>query len=876
VDVDVSGDQDVFGSVTTARFRCREPGSSSFIEIMPARLRRVVLNGQDLDPGTLRGNRLPLPGLRDVNELRVEADIPYSRGGEGLYRFTDPADGETYLAVHAGLDSAQRVFAAFDQPDLKAVITATVVAPESWTVLGNGVARPAGLDPGPAGSPGSPGRARWSLAATPPISSYLFTLVAGPYHSISSEHRGIPFGLHARRSLAGLLDRDAEEILAVTRACFDRYRDIFAEPYPYDSYDQAFVPELEAGAVENPGCITFRDEFLFPSAGTWAERQRRGMVVAHEMAHMWFGDLVTMAWWNDVWLSESFATYMGFQVLSDATAFTGAWTDFALDIKSRGYDADQRASTHPVAPGPHEVPDTDAARSSYDDISYAKGASALRQLVAWTGWPAFIAGINDYLTRYRFGSATLDDLLDCLTRASGADVHDWAARWLRTPGVDTLALRPSLVTHAGSSPPKPVTHAGGSPPELVTHADRRPPELVTHAGRRPHQVRIGAYDRVPGDGELVLRARFPVSVAADAREVALPSAAIEPAPALLLPNDGDFSYCKVRLDPRSWATLSSGLGRLADPLSRAVAWNAARDLVRDGELPAREYLDLAAGQLPAETDTTIAGPVLAFARWTIADRYLPRPQRDAALAGLAEVCRALLGVGADGMRLDRKAGPDGTRLDRDAGPDADGMRLVAGRGLIDSASRPDEIATLRAWLRTGAWPGGPELDSRVRWQIMLRLTVLGALSRPDIGREAARDATDAGQQSAARCRAALPDPDAKEAAWAEMFGAGGSSGYLLAATAEGFWQADQADLVAGYVPRYFPAIADVSARRAPAARILVRHGFPRHAVTAATLHAGEECLAAAAFPTSLRRLLADQLDDLRRALQIRSGPVVTP
>ena len=613
------------------RFGCREPGSASFIELRPARRRRIVLNGQELDPATLRGNRLPLPGLREANELRVEADMPYSRDGAGLHRFTDAADGETYLALHAGLDNAQRVFAAFDQPDLKAAITATVVAPGSWTVLGNGVARPAGPS-------GSPDRIRWELAVTPPISSYLFTVVAGPFHSVRSEHRGIPFGLHARRSLAPVLDRDAAEILAITRACFDRYLEIFAEPYPFDSYDQVFVPELEAGAVENPGCITFRDEFLFPSAGTRAERQLRGMVIAHEMAHMWFGDLVTMVWWNDVWLSESFATYMGFQVLSEATAFTGAWADFALARKPRGYDADQRASAHPVAPGPHEVLDTDAARSSFDDISYAKGASALRQLVAWTGWPTFVTAINDYLARYRFASATLDDLLDCLTRASGDDLRDWAARWLRTPGVDTLAVGQD-----------------GGPAGTG---------LIAHSGRRPHRVWIGAYDQSAGDAAgLVLRARFPVSVGADHSEVALPAGAVDPPPALLLPNDGDFSYAKARLDPRSWTALTAGLGRLPDPLSRAVAWNTARDMVRDGELPAQRYLELVARHLPAETDATIAGPVLAFARWTITDRYLPRAQRGAALAGFAGVCHALLRW-PDGFDAD---GPDTARLDT-AGP----------------------------------------------------------------------------------------------------------------------------------------------------------------------------------------------------------------
>jgi aminopeptidase N len=813
VELDVTGGDDVFGSVTVVRFGCRTAGAGTFIEIEPARLRRVTLNGQDVDPATLTGNRLPLAGLQAANELRVEADMPYSRTGAGLHRFTDAADGETYLALHGGLDNAQRVIAAFDQPDLKAPITAAVTAPGSWTVIGNGLARPSGSG-------------RWDLAATPPISTYLFTLVAGPYRSISAEHHGIPFGLHARQSLAGHLNRDAAEILAITRACFDRYREIFAEPYPYDSYDQAFVPELESGAVENPGCVTFRDDFLFPSAVTRAERQTRGMVIAHEMAHMWFGDLVTMRWWNDVWLSESFATYMGFRVLAEATAFTGTWTDFALAHKTRGYDADQRESTHPVAPEPRDVPDTDAARSSYDDISYAKGASALRQLVAWLGWPAFLTGINDYFARYRFGSATLADLLDCLSRSSGADVGEWAGPWLRSAGVDTLTVsRPE--------PPSPV----GS---------------ISHAGGRPHRVWIGVYDE--GPGELTLRTQVPVLVPADARAVVLPLG--RPGPALLLPNDGDFSYCKVRLDPASQNTLASSLGRLADPLSRAVAWNGLRDLVRDGELAPRQYLALAARHLPAETDGSIAGYVLGYARWTVADRYLPPGRRGAALADITSLCRDLLGPHPAG--------------------DGDETRLVAVRGLIDSVSGPDDISALWSWLAAGRVPGGPDLDSRLRWQILLRLTVLGAASRAEIEHDAIRDTTAAGRLGAARCRAALPDQDAKQAAWAAMLD-GSLSGYELTATVQGFWQADQAGLLAGYVPRYFAALAQIAAGGAAAggaadlARIWCRHGFPHHAVDAATVRAGERCLETGGLTGSLRRLMADQLEDLRRSVAVSSA-----
>jgi aminopeptidase N len=808
VELDLTGAADTFGSVTTVRFGCRAPGASSFAELRPARLRRAVLNGHDLDPAALAGNRLPLDGLRAANELRVEADMPYSRTGAGLHRFTDAADGRTYLALHGGLDNAQRAFAAFDQPDLKAPFSATVTAPGSWTVIGNGRAR--------AGAGG-----RWELAATPPIPPYLVTLVAGPYYSISSEHHGIPFGLHARQSLAGRLERDAPEILAVSRACFDRYREIFTEPFPYDSYDQAFVPELEAGAMENPGCVTFRDEFLFPSAVTRAERQVRGVVIAHEMAHMWFGDLVTMRWWNDVWLSESFAEYLGFGVLAEATAFAGAWTACALDRKIRGYDADQRASTHPVAPDPAEVCDTDMALASYDDISYAKGAAALRQLVAWLGWPAFLAGVNDYFARYRFGSATLADLLGCLSRAAaGADVGEWAASWLRSAGVDTLSV----------SRPEPPGRVG----------------CLSHEGTRPHRLLIGVYDEGP-DG-LTLRGRFPVPVPADARAVVLPAAAVRPEPALLLPNDGDLSYCKVRLDPASQDALAASLSRLPDPLSRAVAWTAVRDLVRDGELTPRQYLALAARHLPAETESSIAAHVIGYARWTIADRYLPPGQRAAALAGITSLCRDLLSP--------HPAGGGGE------------VRLVAVRGLIDSATGPDDVSALWSWLAAGRVPGGPDLDARLRWQILLRLTVLGAASRAEIEHEAGRDPQDPdGRLAAARCRAALPDAGAKRAAWA-VLREGTLSGYELAATAEGFWQADQAELLAGYVPGYF---ATLPALGGGLARVWGRHGFPHYAADAAAVLAGERCLEAGGIAGSLRRLLADQLEDLRRSLAVRSA-----
>ncbi len=373
VDLDLTRGEEVFGSVSTVSFEVLEDGADTFVEVRAAGVGRAALDGVALDVTSVVDGRLPLRDLaRGAHVLRIEADMRYSRVGEGMHRFVDPADGETYLYTQNCMSEAPQVFACFDQPDLKATIDVSVTAPEDWTVLSNGVAEHVG-------------GGRWVCAQTPPISTYLMAVVAGPYHSVRSEHRGLPFGLHVRQSLAKHLDRDAEELFDITRRCFERYHEKFDEPYPFDSYDQAFVPEFNAGAMENPGLVTFRDEFVFRSAVTDAQRQTRGMVIAHEMAHMWFGDLVTLQWWDDIWLNESFAEYMGYQTLAEATEFGATWTDFAVARKSWGYDADQRSSTHPVAPDPGTVVDTAAARLNFDGISYAKGASALQQLVAWLG-----------------------------------------------------------------------------------------------------------------------------------------------------------------------------------------------------------------------------------------------------------------------------------------------------------------------------------------------------------------------------------------------------------------------------------------------------------------------------------------------------------
>ncbi|MGI5198888.1 aminopeptidase N [Streptomyces sp. CA-288835] len=808
IELDLTRGDEIFTSHTVIHFTVRSDleAEDTFVELKPAELRNARLDGYHLDLDTLDGNRLPLKDLTPgEHELDIEAGMRYSRTGEGMHRFTDPTDGETYLYTQMSLEDVQSVFPAFDQPDLKAVFELSIKAPEGWTVLANGITE-------------HQGDGLWKAAPTPLISTYLVAIAAGPWHSVRTEHRGLPFGLHCRRSLAPYLDADADELLAITRACFDRYHEKFEEPYPFDSYDQAFVPEFNFGAMENPGLVTFRDEFVYRSAVTDTERQTRAMVIAHEMAHMWFGDLVTLRWWDDIWLNESFAEYMGYQTLIEATRFTGTWTDFGVTRKPWGYEADQRPSTHPVAPDPDSVPDTASALLNFDGISYAKGASALRQLVAWLGEKDFLAGINTHFARHKFGNATLADFIQSLADSTERDVHAWADSWLRTTGVDTLT------------------------PKIVPTDNGTCALTIAHDGSRPHRIAVGLYDRDPDEGRLSLRERLEVDV-----PQAEPAHPIGKRPALLLLNDADLSYAKIRFDSDSFATVRAELSALPDPLTRAVVWNALRDCVRDGELAPTAYLEAARTHLPLERDLALVQGVLAFATAQVADRYLPAPDRPAALATITSLCRDLIRRTEDGSHP--------------------GLRLTAVRHFIDAAAQPD---TITAWLSEGTVPGGPELDPELRWRILGRLAVLGAIDDAVIEAELVQDPSATGQEGAARCHAALPDPEAKRQAWEAMFTTDDLSTYLFTATAKGFWQPEQADLVRDYVPRYFKQAPAVAARRGSAiAEAAGRWAFPVYAVSPETLRLGKKCLTKGNATPALHRKLVDQLDDMERALRVR-------
>jgi aminopeptidase N len=804
IHIDLTRGAETFGSRSSVHFTSSSVGASTFIELQVAELLSLTLNGATLNT-TVTSNHIELPDLQSDNVLVVDALVNYVSTGDGLHRFSDPQDDEAYVGAYLGMDYAHHVFACFDQPDLKATVALTVTAPTDWKVLANG-------------KPTSDGSGNWTFATTPRIPTYDFALVAGPWHQVSVEHRGIPFSVTARKSLAEFLAAQAPEILAVSKACFDQYAEMFDEPYAFDSYDSAFVPEFPWGAMESPGCVTFRDEYIFRAAVTNEERNFRAYVIAHEMAHMWFGNLATMRWWDDTWLNESFAEFIGFDVMSRVPGFDDPWPAFAMQTKGWGADADQRPSTHPVAPDPEAVLDAETAMSNFDGISYAKGGAILRELVYWVGRDAFMRGLNDYLTTYQFSNATLTDLLDCVQRASGRDVHSWAARWLQTTGLDTLR---------------------GSEVEDTL--------VVTNEGSRPQHVRVALYDLV--DDRLELRRTSEHDLDPLATASAIVSADDEPLPALALINSDDVSYAKVRLDPRSHAVAAANLSQLPTALERAVVWCIFRDLVRDAEVAPQVYLDLVTNHLAHEDHIAVVQDVLRFASTILVDRYVRAELRDAALGQLREACANMV-----------HSRPD----------DETGIRLAALRVVISTSISDSDIEELRAWLESGQVVPGLAVDADLRWRILLRLAALGRVSAPEIEATAAADTSGLAENGKPRCLAALPDTAQKDAAWERMFDEPDASVYVVEASGEGFWQVEQQDLLAPYAARYFDAALATTQRRGQMlAQSFGLRGFPFHDVNVEILARGTLATEADGVPESLRRVWADQLDDMARALKVR-------
>ncbi|MFF3398141.1 aminopeptidase N [Streptomyces sp. NPDC002659] len=805
-----------FRSVTTIRFRCGEPGASTFADLLAPAVTAVTLNGEKLDAAAVfDGSRIALDSLAAENVLVVDAQCAYSRTGEGLHRFVDPEDGEVYLYTQYEPADARRVFATFEQPDLKAPFRFEVTAPEGWTVWSNGE-----------GARDEDGV--WRFAETKPISSYITAVVAGPYHYETDVYTRtfddgttleIPLGAMCRKGLARHFD--AEDIFLVTRQGLDFFHDHFDYPYPFGKYDQAFVPEYNIGAMENPGCVTFREEFIFRGKVTQASYERRANVILHEMAHMWFGDLVTMVWWDDLWLKESFADFMGTFSMVGATRFTNGWITFANNRKSWAYRADQLPSTHPITA---DIRDLEDAKLNFDGITYAKGASVLKQLVAYVGQDAFLEGARRYFKRHAYGNTRLADLLAVLEETSGRDMATWSRSWLETAGVNSLT---PVVTY----------DAGDRITELAVAQDGD--EL------RPHRVAVGLYRSEAG--ALVRYAGAEVDVTGP-RTVVDALAGAE-RPELILVNDEDLTYCKIRFDEGSLATLRSHLGDITDPLARALCWSALWNLTRDALMPARDFIDLVLRFAGRESDIGVLQMLHMWARSALHHYAAPAWREEGA---------RLLAEGA--LRELRQSEPGSQH------------QLTWARFFATTATSAADLQLLRGLLEGSAKIDGLDVDQELRWAFVEPLASHGVADETFVAAELARDDTASGRRHQVRCLAARPSAAVKDQAWAQVVESDSLSNALVEATISGFAQAGQRELLAPYVPKYFEAIERVWEERSIQIGMDVVKGlFPGLQDSEATLAATDAWLAAheGAAP-ALRRLVRESRDDLARGLRAQA------
>jgi aminopeptidase N len=803
-----------FRSRTTVRFRARRAGAATFIDLIADRIHGATLNGRPLDTGGYTEETgLALDALAEDNTLVVDADCRYTNTGEGLHRFVDPVDGAVYLYTQFETADAKRMYACFDQPDLKAAFGLTVTAPREWQLISNG--RPVDRAEAPSGAQVV------RFASTPPIATYVTALVAGPYHRVAAHHAGIDLGLYCRASLAQFLD--ADELFEITRQGFDWFRRAFEYPYAFDKYDQLFVPEFNAGAMENAACVTLREDYVFRSRVTDYSYERRAMTILHEMAHMWFGDLVTMRWWDDLWLNESFASFVAVLCQAEATRWTSAWTTFATVEKAWAYRQDQLPSTHPIAA---DIPDLHAVEVNFDGITYAKGASVLKQLAAYVGREPFLRAMRVYFRQHAFGNTTLADLLRALEAESGRDLATWSAQWLESAGVNGL--------HADFT----LDARGRYATFELVQGPAEPSGVL-----RDHRLALGAY-AVQGD-TIVGVHRVELDVRGERTPV--PQLVGVAQPDLLLINDDDLTYAKVRLDERSLATVVAGVARIVDPLARALCWAAAWDMTRDAEMAARDYVSLALAGVVGETEIGAVQTIQNRLRTAI-DRYADPGWAAEGWARLASVALRQL-----------RAAPPGSDL-----------QLAWTRTFAAAARSEADAALLAALLDGSEVVPGLAVDAELRWTLLQALVALGAAGDAEIDAELERDATATGRRRAATARALRPTGAAKAEAWRALTTDLSLPNAILEATIAGFYHPAQHALTEPYVERYFADIADVWSRRTSEMARALASGLYPDAVTPAALAAADAFLARPDLPPGLRRLVAEGRDDTRRALRARA------
>jgi aminopeptidase N len=823
IELDLTRGEDVFGSVSVITFDCAEPGASTYADLIAQSIREITLNGSPVDPATAyAGGRIALAGLAAHNELRVVADCGYGTGGSGLQRSVDSADGRVYTHTQFEAAHARTTFANFEQPDLKAAFTFHVLVPSGWVVLSN--------QPAPDPSPAGPGRALWHFPATPRISTYLTAVVAGEYHVLSDSHttppgQVIPLGLACRQSMQPFLD--AAEVFGLTRQGLDYFTGLFGMDYPFAKYDQVFVPD-SAGAMENVGCVTISELAVFRSAATDTMREERAMAILHEMSHHWFGDLVTMKWWGDLWLNESFAELAGFQAAAEATRFTGAWTTFCAGFKTWGYKQDQLPSTHPIAADAGTVSEAEA---NVDGISYAKGAAVLKQLVAYLGRDNFFAGIRGYFAEHAWGNATLADLVKSLEASSGRSLAEWSKSWLETAGPNTL--RPAIA----------VDDEGRFTEFAVLQE-----ATAAHPVLRPHHIAIGLYN-TDDHGRLVRTHRAEADIAGP--RTAVPALAGLARPDLILLNDDDLTYAIIRFDDRSLRTLTESIGRFTDGLARTICWSAVVDMASQAELPVPAFVAVLLSGMGDEPAISVLQNVHATAERLMAESadpaWVPAGKRELAAEGLRQLMAA-------------EPGSD--------------HQLAWAQLLGWTATAPEQLDFVAGLLNADVTVPGLPVDADLRWRLLRRLAVAGRAGDAEIDAELSRDATDAGRRHAAACRAAIGDAEHKAAAWRLVAESAEVGLEEAMEVARAFNVAEHADLLRPYAEKYFQALPEIWDSRDGLLRLLLGQAlFPYTAASPELLQRVDEFLSQPHLNPALARVVAEGRDVACKSLRSRELPV---
>jgi len=708
VRLNLTNSDTTFRSLTTVTFGA-EPGASTFIDAITSAVHGVTLNGVSLDPATVSdGVRIQLDGLASENVLVVDADMFFVNTGEGLHRFVDPVDNKVYLYSQFEVPDSRRVFAAFEQPDLKATFDFEVVVPTDWVVVSNSPT------PVPVVDGAS---ATWTFPQTPRISSYITAIVAGPYVAqhdqlTSSDGRTIPLGIYVRQSLAEFLDFDY--IFDITKKGFEYFEREFAVPYPFEKYDQLFVPEFNAGAMENAGCVTFTEVYVFRSRVTDAVRERRVVTILHELAHMWFGDLVTMKWWNDLWLNESFAEWASTIATAEATEWTHAWATFQVSEKSWAYRQDQLPSTHPIVA---TINDLEDVQINFDGITYAKGGSVLKQLVAYVGRDAFFTGVTNYFRANAWKNAELADLLRELEKTSKRDLTTWSAKWLETAGVNTLT-------------PEIVTDDDGT----ITSFDIVQTAVAEYPTIRPHRLAVGIYGF---QGSALVRTHR-VELDVDGERTTVTDLIGQHRGALVLVNDDDLAYAKIRLDGESLAMAIEHLSDIADPLARALVWGISWDSTRDAEMAPSDFVDLVLGNIATESESTTVRTTLAQLA-TTARMYVAPSRRESTIRRIADTM----------LELAENAEP---------GSDQQFQFLRTFASMADTA---EHAAALRAIRSGDRVIPGIAIDTDLSWDLLEGMVLAGGADESEIAAALTADNTSNGQQAAARLRATIPTAEAK-------------------------------------------------------------------------------------------------------------------